>query len=289
MAAYKVYFDRRTWSPAIHRIIRVLNQYKPDRMEVAKNWKSADLIVVHVNGRLHRTENQIEWLIDHGKRYAVIQYSLKSTRNKSTAEWMPIWEGAEMVWSYLTLNNEIKKDGGKKLDNFYSTPLGVDTTTFRKMDREREYTVLATGYNYLSQSAREVIFATRAVGGSVAYLGPDLNKGNVDYYTNISDHALAALYSKTKYVSGLRRVEGFEMPAAEGLICGAHPILFDRPDHTKWYDGLATFIPETSRDQIIQDLKPILQNDPVVTQEQIDEAKHRFDWEKIIGGFWSGL
>jgi glycosyltransferase involved in cell wall biosynthesis len=77
------------------------------------------------------------------------------------------------------------------------------------------------------------------------------------------------------------------MPAAEGLCCGVRPILFDAPHYRTWYDGLAEFIPETDREQIIKDLTSLFKK-PIreVTPNEIEDARARFDWEKIVTNFW---
>ncbi len=63
--------------------------------------------------------------------------------------------------------------------------------------------------------------------------------------------------------------------------------MFDRPHYRRWYDGLAEFIPETSRKQMIEDLKVLLKKGAKpVTLEEIKEAKKRFNWEKLVTEFW---
>ncbi len=273
---------------AIGRVIKALKKYAPAYVEFVDE-DNAELIILHIIGRLERTTRRIEKILDSGAQYAIIQYCLKSTQKKSALDWIPVWENAELVWSYLGLPEVTAQDGGTFPSNFYYAPLGVDSTVFKPQHKEKEYFILTSGKGYLSESVREVIIAAEKYG-TVAHLGPDIGKSGIDYYTDISDKELVELYNKCKYISGLRRIEGFELPAAEGLLCGARPILYDRPHYKNWYGGLAVFIPETHRDQIVEDLVLVFTKEyEPVTFNEIEEARYRFDWEAIINGFWSRL
>lgn len=275
----KVYAVSKLHSLAVDRVVSALYKYSPPHIEFVDNPKIADLILMHINGRLKTNTRTIEY---YNKPHVIIQYAVKSTLNEDPAEWMPMWQGAELVWSYLPLKGDFV---------FYHSPLGVESDIFYNRSKRRIYNTMTTGSGYLSETVREVILASRRVGYSVVHLGSDFKKAYVDkYVSGISDNELAELYSQCEYVSGLRRNEGFELPAAEGLMCGARPILYDRKHYKDWYDGLALFIPETDRDQIVVDLEALYRFGLVpVTPDEMAEAKDRFDWKQILKGFWSYL
>jgi glycosyltransferase involved in cell wall biosynthesis len=106
----------------------------------------------------------------------------------------------------------------------------------------------------------------------------------------ISDGALAELYATSTWVSGLRHVEGFELPAAEGLVCGARPLVFDQPGMREWYRGLGVFVAELQGEKLIRLLTELFHQSPLpVSQEEREEALRRFDWERIAKGFWEAL
>lgn len=249
----------------LDRIKAQLEKYRPE--------EAKDITVIHANGKL---KNRLR-MAEKAEKYAVIQYALKTTRNPDKKDWAPLWKGAKVVWSYYDLG----------LSNSYYAPLGVDSGAFRLKKRVREYKIMTVGGGYLQESVRECYYATKEVKGKFAHVGPDLGRKDIAAYTNISDRQLMELYNRSEYVSGLRRHEGFELPVLEGLLCGAMPIVFDLPCYHKWYDGLAVFIPETNRAQIIVDLKKILQNKPKpVTKDVINYVKSTFNWEKLVKGFW---
>jgi glycosyltransferase involved in cell wall biosynthesis len=275
----------------ITKVVNALKKHAPPGVELVSNQNDAEFIVLHINGRLQRTQRKVGRFNKLGVKYAMMQYCLKSTMAKKASDWIDLWQGADLVWSYFDLP-AISLDEGVDFSgvNFYRSPLGVDPEIYHPRKVRKDYLIMSCSQNYLSECAREIIRAAQDLGAPVAHLGPYLKKTNVDYYINISDDKVAELYSQCKYVPGLRRTEGFEMPVPEGLMCGARPIVFDKPHYTDWFGDWAITIPETNRDQIIEDLKVVLKMPYVkVTPEEIEEAKKAFDWKTIVNGFWERL
>lgn len=277
----KIYVDTKINSRGIQRVPHALKKYKPDWVEIATTPEEADLVVFHVNGRLKHLKAAIK---KHNKPYAVIQYCLKSTMNPDPLDWTDVWRKAKVVWSYYDLPY-------KWLMNFYQAPLGADSNIFKIKEIKTDYTVCTTGISYLSESVREVFMAAREVGVKVAHLGPDLGYEGVDYYTDLEDWQVADLYNRCVYISGLRRAEGFELPVAEGILCGCRPILFDQPHYRQWFDyPLATFIPEQPREKVIESLVQLFSH-PYTSKEwwSYKEMQERFNWDTIIKGFYQHL
>lgn len=290
----KVYLELPLEDRALQRVYDALVKYKPKQIEITKSPSDADIVVLHVTGRHDGVEAQIELLKKHNKDYVMIQYVLRSSKNPDTHDWIRMWQDARMVWSYYYLPELCFED---KLDEkflFYHAPLGVDTDVFydRKSDKGHTKAVIATNSRgYLVESAKECIQAAKRVGRTTFFLGKELNMGkDVFCKTDISDNDLAYYYSISEFVSGLRRVEGFELPAAEGLMCGARPIMFDRPHYRMWFDEFAEFIPEGTREETVEHLVRLFEKGArPVTEKEIARAKEVFNWEKIASGFWQGL
>ena len=73
----------------------------------------------------------------------------------------------------------------------------------------------------------------------------------------------------------------------EGALCGARPIVFDRPHYRKWFEEFAVFIPEGSRDQVIDSLHKIFEGMAVpMTTAEKGIILERFNWSRIINSFW---
>ena len=269
------------------RLIKALNEYSSD-IEIVEDKIKADLIVINVNGRCDKVLRITKEILASGNSYAIIQHCLRSTKNKNTSDWLDIWKNAKVVWSAYNLNHKLKEDGNDIDFNFYHAPFGVDGRIFYPLNMERKYLACTTGLSYLSESVREVIIAARHVGGRVAHLGTaDIKKDGVDCFSNLTDKEVNELYNQCHFVSGLRRVEGFEFPAAEGLLTGATPILYDAEHYKDWYSGVGEFIPEIGRNQIIKDLIELFKKKrKKVPDEYILEGQKRFNWETIITNFW---
>lgn len=289
----KAYIKPNFSSRAVDRVVKALTQYAPPEVQMVESEDEADLIVLHINGRRNSFEKKASKIMDAGKKYAVVQYAIRSTKNPHTRDWHYIWELAELVWSYYDIPLLLKQDDTLNLIDFYHAPLGVDPEVFKITNRspENRYLTGVCGQSYLTESTREVVMATKEAQGRVFFWGSELHYiKNVFNLNNISDDILAYYLNQCAYVSGLRRVEGFKLPAIEGLLCGARPIMFDKPHYRQWFDGLAVFIPEGTREDVIQSLVALFKEPYTpVTKDEIDIAKERFNWQNIVAGFWQKL
>lgn len=278
-------------SHSIRRIVSAFKEYSPPTVTVVDDLLKADLVLIHVYGRINRVKQRIDYLTRAGKQYAIMQYTLRHSLNPKTDDWLDIWEGSAGVWSYLNLSKMANEDGNKFCCNFYYAPLGVDTKIFYPQNLEKKYQILTTGANYMTEGVRECVLASKDVGKfKSVHFGVPVNNPNVDSFTDASDDVYAKSLNESVYVAGLRRGEGFELPAAEGLVCGVRPILFAREHYTTWYSDLGIFVIENSREILINDLKNIFTGEEIPIKDyQIEDAKSRFNWSRLITGFWNNL
>jgi D-inositol-3-phosphate glycosyltransferase len=291
-----------TLSRAMKRVANALMEFaptpipnEPESVYVVNSEAEADLVVLHVVGEEGITE--AARLKAAGKKYAIIQYCLRTTQKPNTSDWLTTWRDAEVVWSYYDLRALCEQDGiideegglTYHLRNFYHAPLGVDTEAFRFWPSvPKKFEILTSGFVAETECVKEASEAAKAVNGKMYHLGPKLiNEPHVTSALGIDDDTLAQMYSRSKYVAGLRRGEGFELPAAEGLICGARPICFDAPHYRKWFGEFAIFIGEDSPLAIQTSLERVFRSGYTpVTEAEINKAKALFSWPSIIGGFW---
>lgn len=269
---------------AMARIEEALIRHAPKDVEVVGSIEEADLVLLHVIGRLDRIKRMTTYLQEQGKEYAILQYAIRSTKTPHTKDWISVWQGAKLVWSYYDLPSLCEEDGTSADFPSYTSPLG---TYFDSPLRKKQYVIATSGRSYLTESVRECRHAT---SGKVFHVGPDLGRDDFECSNGMNDVDLAVRYSQCQFVSGLRRIEGLELPAVEGLMCGARPIVFDRPDHRLWYEGLAEFIPEGSREEVIESLKEVFAKGarPVSTEEK-KIARERFNWCRILTEFYERL
>lgn len=270
--------------------MNALEKFAPRHISFVSNVEDADLVILHANGR----RNHMTRRARRSKRYVVAQYCLRSTMYPKSDDWKDLWDGAEFVWSYYDLNHEIKVDGGNwSIKNFYHSPLGADDNVFNMDMRQphSEYVAMTSGdsQSLKGESVREVIKAAESTGNVIFHLGPNLKiDGPVEFGYGITDDRLAQIYRSCKYVSGLRKIEGFEMPAVEGLLCGARPILFDTRNYRQWYEPWAEFVPEDKN--LVNNLKKLFDKETTpITEKERAEAIQRFNWKDIITNFWERI
>lgn len=288
--AVKVYIEttRTDWS--LHRVIHALKRYAPDTVEFVPELDAADLVVKHIIGRRDRNTKEAQYLLEHGQRYAIIQYALRSTLRPETSSWLPLWRGSVLVWSYYNLKTWCAKEWTPMDFNFYYRPLGVDTDIFYPREQKKRFIIGTSGQSAVTEGIRESAFATKRVGRNMLHLGPELRRGlDIICKQDLTDNEVAEHLSQCEFVAGLRRTEGFELMAAEGLMCGARPIFFDRDHYRQWYAPWGVFIPEGSRDEVIDNLSAIFQEGAKpVTKDERTAAAELFDWQRVVAGFWDG-
>jgi hypothetical protein len=281
----RVYAEPPLKDNAISRIADAVKKYAPAGVEFVESEEEAELVVIYVHGFRRAVWYQTGRLRDQKKKFAIVQLCIRGTPNPKTEDWIPIWREAKVVWSYYDLPALCQEDGNDVIFNFYHAPLGVDPEIFRETPAERKFLIASTGTGrgWNKESKNQVLAA--AEGKPVFQLGFGQNEQNVTYSNGIPDAELAKYYSQCRYVAGLRRIEGFELPVIEGLLCGARPVCFDRPHYDYWFGSLVEYIPEDGA--ITENLRKLFTQDPrSVTDEEKAYVRKNFNWNKIIGDFW---
>jgi len=281
----------RVESKSLDRVATALKLYAPPEVEVVDSYSEAELVILHVIGRKEQMETGAASLMFAGKNYAVIQYCVRSTQKPNTADWVDFWKHAKLVWSYYDLKEMCREDGSKFNMNFYHAPLAASSVVFEdrlNLNGNRPYLAMTHGQSWLTEGVREVVWASRRVGKPVFHLGQSFHRGHgIHSAHNITDVALADKYASCDYVCPLRRVEGFELPAVEGLLCGTRPVLFDAPHYKQWYGDLAEYIPEVPRPGVVEALVELFKKERrLVTSRERAYVAEFFNWPRIATQFW---
>lgn len=287
----RVHFETpRAFGFSIHRVEREFKRFAPEDIQFVGRYdvEQADLVVVQFIGR----DGLVDYLIESGRPYAVILYCITpgtSLRNIQSTYDYRLVKQACCVYSFHPLR-EMGFDANTLLG-----PLGVDPETFfLEPSVARSNTIISTAWVAASEGFREIYGAvTRTqgrvvhVGGSLAGECGDIFRGEFYVrYEHVTDDKLRALYNSCKYVSGLRRSCGFELPVLEGLLCGCRPICFDNPYYTRWFKDFAVFVPETS-ERLVDDLTTVFRSEyRPVTQDEIAYVASNFSWRRIAQSFW---
>lgn len=292
----RVYLRPPQPSRGLERIAGALRRYLPNGWSEVATQAEASLVVLYAIGRVEQLTDRAIALFKEKRKFAVIQVCLRSTQKPDTLDWAPLWLMAECVWSYYDLVAAIDADGHnshhfERSGIFYHAPLGADPAIFYPRQVPRDTLICTTGLSRLSESVRECVIAAAKVGGEVFHLGAQLDLGDhVTCGVDLMDEQVAEEYSACQWVSALRRKEGFELPGIEGLLCGARPITFDTPDYRWCYGDHAEYVREGTRQEVIEQLVELFKRGPrPVTQEEIERARERYDWAKIVGGFYERI
>lgn len=179
--------------------------------------------------------------------------------------------------------------------NVFETPWGVDPSVFHVTNTPKLFTVLTTGYDAKQEAIDAMQQACYISKCSMVHVGGDCDlpwkEPTSRRFQDVSDPTLRELYNKSRFVSGLRREGGFELPIIEGYACGCQPITFDNSCHRKFFGDFALFVDNVPNEELIPQLINHFENSeaahkPVTPDPQI---LARFQWEKIIKEAWSRL
>jgi glycosyltransferase involved in cell wall biosynthesis len=291
-------------SPAMVRIANALTKYLPPHYQVVSQQEQADLCIFYPIS--YDWSELLAECQARGQEYVLVQCCFRSDReveNKIQFDlWKPWWQKALVVWSYLDLLEE--HESWVDFVPFYHAPLGIDeaftlpTVTHPK----RDYIVTTGTVHGQGQEAilecwiaalKANLFVTHIGSWPVGIPNPvgyaeEVCFDHVTVVSGVTDQTLRGIYQNAKWVCSLRYVEGFELPALEALSCGTRSIVFTQPATTKWYWGYADFVPESSGQELIDQLVSKFSGpyEPI-SQSTIDEVRSKFNWAILCWRFWS--
>jgi glycosyltransferase involved in cell wall biosynthesis len=269
---------------AMHRLNAQLRRHAPAPVRFARTPGEADLQVLDVIGL-----GSLEYLRhDH---YVLIQHCFLTTEQPPTGSraefWLPLFRSARLVVSHYDLPSL----AGASDFPFLRLPLGVDGRVFYDRQRaQRPACVLTTGHDPAGEAIRECRDAAARVNQPMIHVGShfDFMGDGCLVADRVTDDRLAELYSEARYVSGLRRGEGFELPVVEGLACGARPICFDLPAYRQWFEQYAVFVPDADSATLTDAITEILSTPPrPVSPDERDRVLEVFSWPRICHEFWT--
>ena len=270
-------------------IERELKKRAPRHITWVQDINHADFLIEPIIG----PNEELDYHLSLNIPYAVLFYCGPS--EGLSREYMnTIFKNATLTYSYLDLE-------GKGLEGkFILGPMGVDPAKFQCVNvGHRTFNTLTTGYMAESEGINSMVWANQQVGQRLIHVGGNLkvdfpqgvgSVSGVTHVENITDDELVAYYNDSRYVSGLRRDEGFELGVIEGLLCGARPICFDQPNYRRWFDNLAVFVPEVERGQLATELVGVFRGEyKPVTQAERDYVCEFFGWDRVARLFWDNL
>jgi hypothetical protein len=284
----KIFVETFRFDHAMYRIRTAIKKHLPRGYEYVETKEEADLIVVIAYNHKSTIRRYIEWVLANKKKYILLQLNLKNTNDPNASGWLPLWESAEQVWSYFDLMKACEEEGiDPNLFKFYHSPLGVDSTVFKEVPSKRIFKIAGSGNGrgWSKECKNEIIQATEGTDWKIFNLGFGEDTDRFIHSNDMPDEELVKYYSQCEFVSGLRRLEGFELPIIEGILCGARPICFNTPNFRQWFDGIAEFIPEDRNTS--EHLRKLFEKGArPVSEDEKAYVRAKFDWQMILRLLW---
>lgn len=288
-----IYIDRDLARLKQVRIAQALTATAPSWARVVQDVAQADVQLLQVTALDARRGVK-------APRYAIIQHAqMHEHRHGGRSPivvppgfnpWEALWSKALAIWSPVSINIAALNSAA----HLYLEPFGVDTAVFRPSGAARDVGIVTSGNNNFDEAIEEAAAAALRAGLTVVHVGPFEVDGmdarvspGMSAVNSLSDNELAALYSRARWVSGLRYKEGFELPVLEGLACGARPICFDTAANRASFGEHAVYVHECTGDALVNQLTSVMSQHarPVGVQE-LNEVTLRYDWERLAVGFW---
>lgn len=258
---------------AFKRISSAFHRYSPNNIEWVET--NQDVTLVHVVGgaEIHFLE-EFDNLI-------IVQHCYLTT-DYQNIPWETYWKKAILNIAFRDLREVSSSD-----INFCHTPWGADTHTFYNIESTvRDIDVFSTGHVASTEHLDTLFHACEATAKMMYHTGENFkyNRNHYRYMPYMDDLAYRNILNRSRYVSCLREVEGFEMAGVEGLLCGAVPIVPNLPTYS-WYKGYGVFV---DMDGDVQaQLQEILMSPP--PKVDFASARETFGWEKIVNNIFAEL
>jgi len=277
----------------MHNIARLLMQYSPDCVEQT-DYMNCDVTIEHIIGDHWASpwsqDKQLSERIKH-KKFALLWYCFGCPVDQAKGNSFFDWSIENATMIYTSWPFDIYGYGGQP--NVVEGPLGYDQTIYQYQPNiQKRNAIMSTGHVAATECLEEIYAACQQSQFAMYHAGHNFRWDQQTYrhYSNIPDQQMRDLYSHAKYVSGLRRGEGFEIPVIEGAACGARPIVFDNP-HYHWFRNFAIYIKENSFDEVRNSIYNIFKNNTnvLVTEEERKMIRETFAWDVIAKRFWDEL
>lgn len=255
-----------------------LKRYAPNKIRFVKEPSMADFQIVNIT-RLSDIE-KIKC-----SKYIVLFHCRGEWSEEKIEDYKALFENAMFVYSHQDLRMELPNANFR----FLRGPWGTDETKFFDMKQPRQYKILNTGLVPQTEAIEESLRACQLLNSKQLHIGFNLGYQvpNYNFCSNLTEEQMRIAYNQSEFVSGMRRIEGFEKPVIEGLLCGARPICFDTPLFRYWYDGIAEFVPECKPMELIPKLAELMEKGArPVSEVEKELAIKRFGWKNVAMKFW---
>lgn len=262
---------------AFKRISQAFRTYFPNTEWVIND---PDIEIVQVVGKV-----EYDYLTSKKSLNNIIMHQqCLFTTHISLEKWIELWKQCKLVMSFHNLYKYTKEKF-----NFLLSPLGAEPDTFPISTLQRQYTVFSTGHVAEPECLDNVFDACVITNKKMFHTGENFgwNSSHYQFLDYMTDSWYCNLLQKVKYITGLRKTEGFEMACIEGAMTGAVPIILDLPTYS-FYKDFGIYINPSKN--ITEQLVNIFNSEyKPLSAEQITYIRNEFSWKKICGEIYKRL
>jgi hypothetical protein len=268
-------YTNKDFGRAFKRISLAFRTHFPSNVEWVDS--NPDIEIVQVVGK-----KEYDYLTSKNSlKNVVMHQQCLLTTGIPISDWVKLWKECKLVMSF----HDLKGAGF----NFLRTPLGAEPDTFPVGKVQRVYDVFSTGHVAETECLDMLYNACVMSQTKMLHTGENFkwNAPNYQFLEYMNDPWYSSVLQRTKYVTGLRRVEGFEMACIEGAMSGAVPIVPFLPTYDYYKDfGLYIFMDGDITDQLIN----IFDKSYVpLTQDQLYYVRDEFSWKNICEKIYKRL
>lgn len=260
------------------RISYALRKHSPDWVEWVDNEDDADYYFLHTVGG----EEYIKFMSLPKGRVINFQHCVFTT-SVGIARWENMWKDSALNIAFHDLQSYVNSP-----IEAFKTPLGADPTTFYLKNLPRTNTVFTTGHVAYTENIDKVSEAVALAGGTMVHTGHNFKYGKHYHFKEyMEDTVFNEVLNQTKYVTGLRSIEGFEAHCIEGAMSGARPIVPDLPTYEAYRD-IGIFVDLKS--DIVDQLTRIFRVEPVPFSEaEMKYINDTFSWETVVTNIFNEI
>jgi glycosyltransferase involved in cell wall biosynthesis len=264
-------YTNDNWGRAFKKISKAFHDYSPPSVEWVNSPENSDINIVHVVGK--GEERYLKQL----KNKIIIQHCY-FTAGIDKVNYAKYWKD-----SLLTISFHNLPDYTDEKFSFYRMPWGADPNIYNLNNKYyRPIKVFTTGHIAETESIDLVYEAAKKSKHKMYNTGKNFKWDSLHYqYLDfLPEEGLADLLNHTQFVTGLRKIEGFEIMSIEGLFCGARPIVYDLPTYDLYKEHAIVIDPNKD---IIETLTNIFRHYPrSMSDSENRQIIEKFSWENIV-------
>lgn len=277
----KIYEDtNQDFGEVFKKISEALKRYAPSDIEWVGSHEEADLTIIQVVGG-----EEFEKLERMDLKKTIIYQHCLLTTGIDNQRWLPLWKECKALVSW----NNLEQATGFDLD-YIRIPLGGYPEKINVVPKlNKSIDIFTTGHVARSENIDIIYEACKESGKVMHHTGHNFRYSPnwYKYLPFMQDNAFYDTLSKSKYVAGLREIEGFEHMCLEAAMAGSVPIVPNLPSYDFYKDfAIMLDLDENLKDNLVNVLSS---NYEELSSDKVAFVRENFSWEKVMNKFYKEI